>query len=721
MSLILPTVSLLLLAGFVTVGSANEAATASRLVKLADMSSASAELASALSQERTAAALNLIGGGDQTAAAELFKSATAHTDAAAQTWKEQIAAADGVHGITADALARAQQLTAGLGEVRAAVRSSAKTVLSVLVLRYRLMIAGLLDVQLSLIVAGAPSQIADRLRALAALSQAAESAGLQQVAVLRAIAGGKITQASAGLIASARSGYAEALQIVDTAGDRSWRAWLDQALSGEEILAAQRLEGLVSRTEVGDIVPVKALEWAQSQQIRQVRLRDVGRRAEGQVAGQLAAWRDQVRQDAILTAGAATTVLIIALWLGWFLARRMSRSLETLRAGAMSIAKTGLPNAVALMASRGDLASIPAEIAADQAATPLPVRGRDEVAQVAGSFNAVQLAALRLAAEQAQARQRVAAMFLTVGLSQQTKLAKLMSTLDILEKEEQDPERLAALFDVDHLTTRMSRGNARLMLLAGAPLTSSQSAPASIHDVLLAAMSRLDDYQRVELADIDLVLVRPEAVDGVVLALAELLDNACRFASSKVVVAARFISDHVTVLINDEGVGMTPSDLAGANALLASGGQLSVPALRSMGLAAVARVAAVHGLNARLSANIDRGITAELVLPPAVVTLPIRTGQPDPESVMALRQERRGETGNAGLRWPTGSADSGEGEGPQAELPSRRRKVAATQGATDGQVQRRDPSLRQRELSSMQAGIRMAQAARISTKTRWEE
>ena len=55
----------------------------------------------------------------------------------------------------------------------------------------------------------------------------------------------------------------------------------------------------------------------------------------------------------------------------------------------------------------------------------------------------------------------------------------LLRNLDRLERNEEDPDVLAALYDIDHITTRMRRNAESLLVLAGAEQSRSFAQPAT--------------------------------------------------------------------------------------------------------------------------------------------------------------------------------------------------------------------------------------------------
>ncbi|WP_344258935.1 nitrate- and nitrite sensing domain-containing protein [Streptomyces sodiiphilus] len=203
-----------------------------------------------------------------------------------------------------------------------------------------------------------------------------------------------------------------------------------------------------------------------------------------------------------------------------------------------------------------------------------------------------------------------------------------MAVLGRLEERETDPDRLAVLFTLDHLSARVRRHAENVLLLAGAERATRSGEPVELIDVLRAAVSEIEHYELV-----DLVPPLPEvAISGAVARdvghlMAELLDNATAFspAGAQVRVTARRGADGgLTLAVEDDGIGMAEGRIAELNDRLASPANLSPPGLdgdpvMGMGLYTVARLADRHGLRAALSARQRGGITAEVTLPRALV------------------------------------------------------------------------------------------------------
>ncbi|MBO0832549.1 MAG: hypothetical protein J2P29_11340, partial [Actinobacteria bacterium] len=195
--------------------------------------------------------------------------------------------------------------------------------------------------------------------------------------------------------------------------------------------------------------------------------------------------------------------------------------------------------------------------------------------------------------------------------------------IDDLEQGEQDADRLSNLFQMDHLATRMRRNSENLLVLAGHEATRRWNQPVALVDVLRAAVSEIEQYERVRLNVQPGIAVRGHAVNDVVHLLAELAENATSFSSADtpVVVAGHLLSSGGVLLdITDQGVGMGAEEMAHANWRLDNPPVVDVAVSRRMGLFVVARLAARHGIRVRLRPAPAGGLTALVWLPDEVVS-----------------------------------------------------------------------------------------------------
>ncbi len=334
------------------------------------------------------------------------------------------------------------------------------------------------------------------------------------------------------------------------------------------------------------------------------------------IIGQSGSLRDQAITSAVLEGIAVMLVLALALFFTVAVGRSMTRPLGRLRTGALEVAGVRLPATVRLM-SGGDGADAPLEI------RPIEVDSTDEIGEVARAFDQVHREAVRLAANEAALRGNVNAMFVNLSRRSQSLVERQIRLIDDLEQGEQDSERLANLFQLDHLATRMRRNSENLLVLAGHELSRRWSEPVALVDVLRAAVSEIEQYGRVTPNIQPGISVRGQAVSDVVHLLSELAENATTFspAETPVNVSGHLLNSGGALLdITDQGVGMDAKEIAHANWRLDNPPVVDVAVSRRMGLFVVARLAARHGIRVRLRPAARGGLTALVWLPHDVIT-----------------------------------------------------------------------------------------------------
>ncbi|WP_307867975.1 sensor histidine kinase [Umezawaea beigongshangensis] len=337
-----------------------------------------------------------------------------------------------------------------------------------------------------------------------------------------------------------------------------------------------------------------------------------------------AAARARAFQDSALVLGALALALVMAL----FVARSILGPLRILRRTALEVADHGLPDAVERI-----LADPNPQEASKGAIAPVPVHTREEVGQVARAFDAVHGEAVRLAAQQALLRDNVNAMFVNLSRRSQALVERQLNLIDRLEQDEQDPDQLASLFELDHLATRMRRNSENLLVLSGTDLSRRLTRPVPAAEVLGAAVSEVEQYARVQVGQTPELTVQGRAVNDLVHLIAELLDNATAFSDpvTKVTVrTARTRKGELAVEIHDRGVGMGDQEIVDANERLADPPDVDVAVSRRMGLYVVARLAKRHDIKVRLRANddIEGGTTALVIVPDTLVAMPGASPQP---------------------------------------------------------------------------------------------
>jgi hypothetical protein len=202
-------------------------------------------------------------------------------------------------------------------------------------------------------------------------------------------------------------------------------------------------------------------------------------------------------------------------------------------------------------------------------------------------------------------------------------LKQLLRLIDSWELNEDDPERLANLFEMDHLTTRIWRNSESALVLTGHE-TPRPAEPLALLDVLRAASSEIEDYNRVTLDVQQGVWVSGSAAADTVHLLAELLENATTFSpeTTQVIVSGHAVYGGGSLItITDDGTGMSEEGLTLLNRHLVAPAIGDTTAALHIGLSAVALLAARHGITVTLSMPPDGGTTVEVYLPAALISL----------------------------------------------------------------------------------------------------
>ncbi|NGY65750.1 histidine kinase [Lentzea sp. NEAU-D13] len=300
--------------------------------------------------------------------------------------------------------------------------------------------------------------------------------------------------------------------------------------------------------------------------------------------------------------------------------RLVSRALVTrlasLREDTLRLAQERLPHIVARLRG-GEQVDVHRDM------PPLDY-GNDEIGQVADAFNTAQYTAVAAAVKETQAREGVNRVFLDIAHRNQGLVHRQLKILDKLEREEEHPEQLDSLFQLDHLATRARRNAENLIILAGEQPGRQWRKPVRLSDVIRSAVAETEQYVRVRVNPVpDRALVGVAVADTIHL-LAELVDNATAFSSprSEVIVHSSAVPHGIVIEIEDHGLGMTREERLQANAKLSNPPAFETMAFRGesrLGLFVVARLAARRGIKVELRDSPYGGTVALCVLPPNIV------------------------------------------------------------------------------------------------------
>ena len=318
------------------------------------------------------------------------------------------------------------------------------------------------------------------------------------------------------------------------------------------------------------------------------------------------------KSRALTDTGIILLALLASVLLALVVARALINPLRRVRAGALDVAHVKLPETV----DRIRKGEEPDEI------VPIDVHTEEELGQLARAVDDMHRQAVSLATGEAQLRTQVGAMFVTLSRRNTTLVNQQLALIESLEQDEEDPQRLEQLFSLDHLATRMRRTAESLVILGGTTGRTASFEELSVSDVIHAAVSEVQDYQRVRIDAAPDRLIAGRAASDVVHLMAELIDNALSYSppGSPVTIQAAEDNGRVEIEIIDSGLGMAGDSLARANESLKSGGEVTIDTARRMGLFVVSRLAEEHGLKVKLRRNVNGGgIIASIVLPDDVL------------------------------------------------------------------------------------------------------
>ncbi|MEU9110955.1 nitrate- and nitrite sensing domain-containing protein [Streptomyces sp. NPDC048483] len=364
--------------------------------------------------------------------------------------------------------------------------------------------------------------------------------------------------------------------------------------------------------------------------------------------------RDDDVTDLEIRIGLEGLCLLLAVGAGIWAARTMTQPLAALRLGAKRVAEdpgneepitykgrddefaAAVRSVNALHTQVSELAKKNEELTGERKRL---VGGRQrlvaerEVLQEQAAAHKAEIADLneRLAALRSGVHGRFVSLSLrTLGL-----VERQLGVIESLEESEQDPERLETLFKLDHFAARMRRNSENLLVLAGAEQHgNSHPGPVPLLDVLRAAISEIERYERVRIQSLPPhSQVAGFAADDLSHLVAELLENATAFSppDAHVELSGWLLeSGEVMLSVQDEGIGMTADRMAELNERLsdveAASSSETIDEALGLGLYVVVRLAARHGVRVQLRDQKQGGVTAVVVLPKSI--LPTRPAPP---------------------------------------------------------------------------------------------
>ncbi|MEO6088075.1 MAG: nitrate- and nitrite sensing domain-containing protein [Umezawaea sp.] len=630
--------------------------------KLVTLRSALTPLIAAVQDERAHQAGRLDGLGPEVGS---FQERGAATTRAFETVREL--AEDPATSLGAVADARFAELTTQvntLPQLRQSVTAGADV--SVSGIAYTTVVRSLLDFDQALVNDFGDPELSSTAGAVHNLQIAAEQLSLQHGVVLAAVIRGRILDPEVVLVDQSQLRYLDRVSDFAALATSAQRDLRTQTLAGNEVLARDRMvqdalttvatpsrpdpPTLASKFSVGD--------WEVASHNTDALMNKVLAELEGQLADSVTRLQDETSDQAGLASMVLLASLLAAVGVGVVFGNNMIRSLLTLRRTALHVAQHQLPELVADLREEG---------ASEVVIEPVAVHTTEEFGQLARAFDAVHQQAVGSAVEQARLRAGLRNTFVNLSRRSQGLVERQLRLMEELERQEENPQQLANLFKLDHLATRMRRNNENLMVLSGTDVTRRFSKPIPLADVLRAAASEIEHYQRVVVQTTPQVEVVGYAASDLVRLIAELLDNATAFSpprSHVVIVGRPRNGGGVVIDVIDEGVGMSPAELAAANVRLRDADADELPASRQMGHFVIARLAARHQIEVTL---VDQGphrdgLRAVVGVPSDLVRKPRSTPRP---AVEAPPPGRRVPAGPTTRPMPTRTAGASPAPSPR--------------------------------------------------------
>ena len=693
---VIPTVTAVAAGGIFIASSVGSAVVHQRVLNLANLSGKTTGLVQALQVEREDTVRYIVLGSSNGGRGATAKSAIPsgpelgllqHDYAITTGWADQVKAlAGGIDG-SYSTLAQqdAQSAVTAIGNLPAIRAAATGTQLPALIVidEYATAINALLSVESQIAVGSSDSTLAGAVRVLGLVSGMKEQASQQQALLTSALRGDLISLGSFGPAQQAAITDAQAQQQGDlnefgTAATAAQHQLFNSVLSTSTVAQAeaQEQQAISLASSQSPIATDPTISVASSSLAYVVNgMRSVEQNFSGAVISRAGSLHSGAITSAVIFSLAVALLLLIALAATILVGRSMVGPLRRLRNGAFEVAGTRLPDMVRQLSETEGGGAAP-EV------QPIDVDSTDEIGEVARAFDQVHQEAVRLAANEAALRGNVNAMFVNLSRRSQGLVERQIRLITRLEQGEQDSKRLASLFQMDHLATRMRRNSENLLVLAGQELSRRWSRPVALVDVLRAAASEIEQYERVQLNVQPGISVGRDTVSDLVHLTAELVENATSFSAAETpVMLTAYLQGNGWTLIEviDQGVGMTGQQIADANWRLANPPVMDVAVSRRMGLFVVARLAARRGIRVRLCPVSSGGLIAQVWLPAEVITR-------DAEGAGPLRSVPAASVGSAAA---SGASQAGAAQSAAAIAEELRAGLAETGHAAHGMPQRR--------------------------------
>ncbi len=279
----------------------------------------------------------------------------------------------------------------------------------------------------------------------------------------------------------------------------------------------------------------------------------------------------------------------------------------------------------------------------------------------------------------------------------QAQTTRVLAELRELEDRHSEEKVFADLLELDHHISQMGRLADSIVLLSGGRSGRRWTKPIVMESILRGAMGRVDAYQRIRLHSTSTAAVVGHAAEGVMHALAELMDNAATFSAQPTAVHVYVEEENagIVVTIEDGGLGMRVRERRRAERTVSEPLDLTTLPGTRLGLPVVGRLANKHGLTIHFRPSSRGGTGAVVVIPRQLITQPKQEFPPD-----APPPPAEAPAPPSALATSSSSVTPAEDDDKSGELPKRRRgetlttSRSTTPPATEPTQERRDPGAR---------------------------
>ena len=310
----------------------------------------------------------------------------------------------------------------------------------------------------------------------------------------------------------------EAVPQLDPEASGLYQRYVPSRLS----LALAHLEDQVTQAPAGAKPPVPLATWQATVKAYATNLEVMLTQGPNWIQSQVTASARSALVTLIAAAILGLLAVIASVVFSAVMGRRLLRRLADLRESALTLAHDQLPSLMARL-RRGERVDVDAE-------APPAKSSVDELDQVQEAFTVVHRAAVAAAVDESNLRRGVNDVFRNLARRSQLLLQRQLALLDGMERRAEEPDQLADLFRIDHLTTRMRRHAEGLIILSGESTGRNWREPVPLFDVVRAAVAEVEDYTRVNIEIRVKTALVGRAVADVIHLLAELIENATAFS-----------------------------------------------------------------------------------------------------------------------------------------------------------------------------------------------